>query len=362
MTSALRFCSLLLLSWCVAHAQFSAVYAPIPADTRLERDLLTLTNQARQRAGLSTLLPDEALSLAARQHAQEMVDLNYFSHSSPVARNASLGQRVAQAGSAAQGVGENLALVGPQEVAQQSVQGWMESPGHRENLLTPSYTHVGFGATQDARGRVYVAQVFAEQPLAVERVQVTSRLQEGYRAEVELTLSEAKEVTLFYGTSSLPAQVLGAGRHALGFNLADAAQIHLQVGVRDPGETSGFILHDDGWLDSDGRWQPSGIAPRQLAQIEGVSRRLQISRVYRADFTFETVPERTLGGWLDGVYFEPQVEGRNLTVLIPSDLENPTLELGMQTSSGRYALLYRLRLELNGGAPQLAPVLPGTLN
>ena len=353
----MRFCFLLLFLCGVAHAQFSAVYAPVPADTRLERDLLTLTNQERQRAGLSTLLPDEALALAARQHAQEMVDLNYFSHSSPVARNATLTQRVAQAGSAAQGVGENLALVGPLEVAQQSVQGWMESPGHRANLLTPSYTHVGFGAAQDARGRVYVAQVLAEQPLAVERVQVTSRLQEGYRAEVELTLSEKKEVTLFYGNASLSARVLEAGRHVVGFNLADAAQIHLQVGVRDPGSAGGFILHDDGWLDSDGRWQPSNAAPRQLAQIEGVSRRLQVSRVYRADFTFETVPERDLGGWLDGVYFEPQVRGRNLTVLIPSSLDKPTLELGMQTSAGRYALLYRLRLELRGGVPKLAPAL-----
>ena len=353
----LRFCFALLFLFNLAHAQFSAVYAPIPADTRLERDLLTLTNQERQRVGLSTLLPDEALALAARQHAQEMVALNYFSHSSPVARNATLAQRTAQAGSAAQGVGENLALVG-QEVAQQSVQGWMESPGHRANLLTPSYTHVGFGAAQDVRGRVYVAQVFAEQPLVVERVQVTSRLQEGYRAEVELTLSEMKEVALFYGASSLSAQVLEAGRHVVGFNLADAAQIHLQVGVRDPGETSGFILHDDGWLDDDGRWQSSNAAPRQLVQIEGVSRRLQVSRVYRADFTFEEVPERALGGWLDGVYFEPQVRGRNLTVLVPSTLDSPTLELGLKTPNGRYALLYRLRLELRGGVPQLAPVLP----
>ena len=351
------FCCLLYLSVNFAHAQFASSYAPIAADVRLERDLLDLTNDERRRAGFGTLLPDEALALAARHHAQEMATLNYFSHSSPTPHNATLNQRVAQAGSAATGIGENLALVGPQEVAQQSVQGWMESPGHRENLLRSDYTHVGFGAAQDANGRVFVAQVFAVQPLEVERAEVTSRLQESYLVQIELTLTETQEVALFHGTTSLPSQMLSAGRHVLSFSTPNAAQLQLRVGVREPGATGGFIQHDDGWY-TDGHWRSSLSAPRSLATIDRVSRRLQVSRVYRADFTFAAPPQNALGVWLSGEYTESELEGRTLSVSIPSTLDAPTLDLGEQTPSGRYALLYSLQLDFRGGVPRLAPATP----
>lgn len=354
----LRCFFLLLVTLGSAHAQFAASYAPIAADVRLERDLLTLTNAERRRLGFSTLLPDEALALAARHHAQEMATLNYFSHSSPTPRNATLSQRVAQAGSAAIGVGENLALVGPQEVAQRSVQGWMESPGHRENLLRPNYTHVGFGSARDANGRVFVAQVFAVQPLEVEYAQVTSRLQESYLVEVEVTLSETREVALFYGTSSLPSQTLSAGRHVLSFSTPSAAQLQLRVGVREPGSAGGFIQHDDGWLSADGRWRSSGSAPRSLATIDRASRHFRVSRVYRADFTFTVTPRNALGVWLAGEYVEPEVRGRTLSVVIPSTLDAPTLNLGEQRPDGRYTMLYRLALEFRGGVPRLAPATP----
>ncbi len=358
MTLSLRFCLLLLLLN-VANAQvFPASYTYIPADARLERDLLDLTNGERRRAGRSTLLPDEALALAARHHAREMRDLNFFSHSSPTPDNATLGKRVARAGSAALSVGENLALVGAQETAQRSVQGWMESPGHRRNLLEPSFTHVGFGAARDVSGRVFVAQVLAAQPVEVQRAQVTSRLSESYRVEVALTLPRAKEVALFHGVTPLPSEVLGAGRHVLSFTADDASSLHLRVGVRGPGETGGFILHDDGWLLADGRWQPSGSAPRELAKIEGVSRQLQVSRVYRADFTFAAPPRNTLGAWLNGDYTEPEVRGRTLSVTVPSTWARGTLDLGVQMRGERYTLLYRVALDLSGGAPKLAPVIP----
>ena len=354
LTLRLYFIFSLLLGFADAQV-FSATYRPIAADVRLERDLLDLTNAERRRAGLGALSPDDALALAARHHAQEMASLNYFSHSSPTPRNETLGQRVAQAGSAATGVGENLALVGPQDVAQQSVQGWMESPGHRENLLRPDYTHVGFGAARHADGRVFVAQVFAAQPVEVQRAQVTSRLQESYLVEVELTVAETKEVALFHGTTSLPSQVLGAGRHILSFSARDAQPLQLRVGVRDPGAPGGFIQHDDGWLSADGRWRSSGSAPRSLARIERVSRRLQVSRVYRADFTFATLPENPVGVWLAGEYVEPDMRGRTLSVSVPSTLETATLALGEQTPGGRYALLYNLQLDFRGGVPRLVP-------
>ncbi len=359
MTAVLRFCcALLLLSLADApvFAQvFSATYRPIAADVRLERDLLELTNAERRRAGLRTLLPDDALALAARHHAREMATLNYFSHSSPTPSSATLRQRVAQAGSAATGIGENLALVGSEDAARASVQGWMESPGHRENLLRSDYTHVGFGTAEGADGRVFVAQVLAVQPAEVQRAEVTSRLQESYLIEVELTVAETKEIALFHGTTSLPSQVLGAGKHVLSFFAQDAQPLQLRVGVREPGASGGFIQHDDGWLSGDGRWRSSGSAPRSLARVDRVSRRLRVSRVYRADLTFVTQPENPVGVWLAGEYIEPEVRGRTLSVSIPSTLGAATLDLGEQMPDGRYRLIYKLQLEVRNGVPRLAP-------
>ena len=92
MNAILRLCCVSLSLLGFANAQvFFATYGPIAADAGLERTLLDLTNAERKPRGLSTLLPDDALALAARHHAQEMASLNYFSHSSPTARNATLG-------------------------------------------------------------------------------------------------------------------------------------------------------------------------------------------------------------------------------------------------------------------------------
>ena len=355
MNAILRCCVFLSLLGFANAQVFFATYGPIAADVGLERTLLDLTNAEREQRGLSTLLPDDALALAARHHAQEMASLNYFSHSSPTPRSATLKQRVAQAGSAAVVTGENLALVGPQNAARQSVQGWMESPGHRENLLQPDYTHVGFGTARSDDGRVFVVQVFAVQPVEVQRAEVTSRLQERYLTEVEVEVAETKEVALFHGATSLPPQVLRPGRHVLSFSAQDAGAVQLRVGVRDPGAPGGFIQHDDGWLSADGRWRSSGSAPRSLATIGGVSRRLQVSRVYRADFTLAAPPENPLGVWLAGEYVESELSGRILSVDIPSTLGAATLELGEQTASGRYALLYSLQLDVRNGVPRLAP-------
>ena len=145
-------------------APYTPPYTPLPGDASLEADLLTLTNQARLDNGVGTLEGDEGLAQAARHHAEEMARLGYFSHTSPVGENATVSQRVARSGSFIGTLGENLALVGEADTAQTTTTGWLESPGHRANLLNPKFTHVGFGTARYPDGRVAVAQVLGYQP------------------------------------------------------------------------------------------------------------------------------------------------------------------------------------------------------
>ena len=112
--------------------------------TEIEMEILRLTNIERANYGLAPLVIDYQLSRAARFKSQEMVDLQYFAHESPVYGNFfnipllfidSFG-----------GLAENLTVsINQNRTAAQMVQGWMNSPGHRANILNPEMTTLGVG-------------------------------------------------------------------------------------------------------------------------------------------------------------------------------------------------------------------------
>ena len=226
---------------------WAAPYTPLPGDAALEQALLTLTNEARAAAGLGALEPNPELAQAARHHAAEMAQLGYFSHTSPLPENATLAQRVARSGSFVRTLGENLALVGP-DTAQASVTGWLDSPGHRANLLHPRFTHVGFGTAPYPDGRVAVAQVFGYEPTTLLGAQLVSVLSETALLNATVSLAEGGEVALFYGDRSSSAESFSAGQHTLSVPLAETPvwPLPVQLGLRNGG--AGFILQDDGWL------------------------------------------------------------------------------------------------------------------
>lgn len=108
-----------------------------------------MVNSERKKAGLNSLSYDSVLQSAARQHSHEMRTLNYFSHTSPVSGLKNPSDRVYRAGISDFVVGENIALHsidgGPDTVAAQLMHQWMNSPGHRANILRPEFTHIGVG-------------------------------------------------------------------------------------------------------------------------------------------------------------------------------------------------------------------------
>ena len=111
-----------------------------------ELEVIKAINEVRTEYGLTPLLLNPELSLAARFHSQEMTDLNFFSHQShiygrPIDRANIFGHSNAQEGF--YGIGENLfrGLATPGGV----VRSWMNSPGHRSMILNSDATSIGIG-------------------------------------------------------------------------------------------------------------------------------------------------------------------------------------------------------------------------
>ncbi len=128
-----------------------------------EQQLFALTNQARASAGLPTLHWDSTLSGIARWRSQDMATRNYFSHNIPPS-----GEMVFavmdQQGYCYKMAGENIGWNNwPDDQATQTVQDdFMNSTGHRQNILGPAWDVVGIGAYKLADGRKFYTVLFAD--------------------------------------------------------------------------------------------------------------------------------------------------------------------------------------------------------
>lgn len=110
-------------------------------DPTFVNKVLELTNQFRAQNGLGALKLNSELNAAAQNHSQDMAVGDYFSHTG---KNGSQPwDRAKVVGYEAQSMGENIAA--GYSTPEAVVQGWIDSPGHRANLLNASYTELGVG-------------------------------------------------------------------------------------------------------------------------------------------------------------------------------------------------------------------------
>lgn len=131
----------------------------------LARRAVELANQERVAAGLNPLLWNDQLAAAGTAYAQAMAARTFFAHNSP--EGSTPVERARAAGYQAYGwgglyVGENLAR--GFNSAEAVTQAWMNSEGHRANLLLPKYREVGIGIAIAADGTRYWAQEFGSRP------------------------------------------------------------------------------------------------------------------------------------------------------------------------------------------------------
>ena len=125
----------------------------VTSQAAFENKVLELVNAERAKNGLSALQMDENVRKVARVKSSDMSQNNYFSHTSPTYGTPF--EMLKSYGISYKSAGENIAqgYTSPEAV----VNGWMNSSGHRANILNASYTHIGIG--YEANGN-YWTQMF----------------------------------------------------------------------------------------------------------------------------------------------------------------------------------------------------------
>jgi uncharacterized protein YkwD len=120
--------------------------------------VLALTNVERSKAGLPPFRASDRLMHAAQLHSDQMGALARMDHVLPGAKYPNPADRLAAANYAWQAYAENVAV--GQASGAAVVAAWMQSSGHRANILNANYTELGVGHALDSSGRPYYTQVF----------------------------------------------------------------------------------------------------------------------------------------------------------------------------------------------------------
>jgi uncharacterized protein YkwD len=132
--------------------------------------IFALGNQARAQAGVAALKWDPALATAALQHCRMMASAGPISHQ--YRGEPDLSTRAAQAGAHFSVIEENVAMAPSAATVHQA---WMQSPSHRENLLSPEVDHVGIAVVY-ARGEFYAVADYSAAVEKLSPVQVEARV------------------------------------------------------------------------------------------------------------------------------------------------------------------------------------------
>ncbi|MEL7658041.1 MAG: CAP domain-containing protein [Bacillota bacterium] len=121
-----------------------------------EQQVVDLVNKERAAAGLPALKVNTALANVAEKKAEDLRDKNYFAHQSPT--YGSPFDMMKQFGISYSAAGENIAK--GQRTPAEVMNGWMNSPGHKANILNSNFTEIGVGYVTDSNGAGYWVQHF----------------------------------------------------------------------------------------------------------------------------------------------------------------------------------------------------------
>jgi uncharacterized YkwD family protein/spore coat assembly protein SafA len=123
---------------------------------RLAGEVVVLVNRERAKQGLAPLSHNWQLSRVARYKSEDMRDKNYFSHTSPTYGSPFTMMR--NFGIRYMAAGENIAM--GQQTPAAVMSSWMNSPGHRSNILSKNFTEIGVGVAKSKSGTIYWTQMF----------------------------------------------------------------------------------------------------------------------------------------------------------------------------------------------------------
>ncbi len=129
---------------------------PTATPSSFEIQVVELVNKQRTSKGLKALTNNTSLESTARKKSQDMINRGYFSHQSPT--YGSPFDMMKRFGIKYSSAGENIAM--GQKTPQAVVTAWMNSEGHRRNILSVNYSQIGVGLAKKSNGTTYWTQMF----------------------------------------------------------------------------------------------------------------------------------------------------------------------------------------------------------
>jgi uncharacterized protein YkwD len=139
----------------------AAVEAMRVPDVRIAEEVIVAANAARVKEGRVALLGDADMSRVAAEYARELAARRFLDHNSGTAGKENPGARLSFAHIQWLRVGENLAMFSPRlGIADATIDAWLNSPGHRHNLLDPLFRLTGAGVARDVDGNYYIVQMY----------------------------------------------------------------------------------------------------------------------------------------------------------------------------------------------------------
>ncbi|MCY3411462.1 MAG: CAP domain-containing protein [Candidatus Heimdallarchaeota archaeon] len=163
--------------------------------TSLELEIHSLVNQEREHNDLNVLQLHSSLILIARAHSNDMLSNGYFSHTNLDGKT--VVERVSEVGIKYTLVAENLFYASgysEDDIAEVAVKGWIDSPGHYQNMLSASsYTGIGVA---NSGSLYYITQVFIE-ATAEEMDNYGSTINSS--SESSFTLTQTHWILIFFG-------------------------------------------------------------------------------------------------------------------------------------------------------------------
>jgi uncharacterized protein YkwD len=214
-----------------------------------ERDLFDFLNQERTDNGLPELRWDDALFKAARQHALLMMNLNMMEHQLP--GEPGLEERLTAAGARFSFIAENIAVGGSPGTIHD---GWMNSPGHRKNILEPRVTAVGIAAVRGNNGlfavedfsRAYVKLTLEQQEKLVGALLAAKGFFVDRSADMARKACDGTPGTVFVQSYSLmrfAAPDLNELPPEVEKKLHEEARRNVAVGACPTSEEAGFVRY-----------------------------------------------------------------------------------------------------------------------
>ena len=126
------------------------------SEREMEKEVLALVNSVRAENGLNALSWAEDVANVARAHSSDMINRSFFSHTNP--DGLSPFDRLRNSGISCGTAAENIAY--GQRSASEVMNSWMNSSGHRANILNKNVTEIGVGAIKNKNGTIYWTQMF----------------------------------------------------------------------------------------------------------------------------------------------------------------------------------------------------------